>query len=207
MHIEKKYISNPAEFLLKNNVLAEIAFNEIEDSIISMKSVDQEIFIINNSTKNGNGVVPIKEKCYQILEEKYVWYREKPLDYLSEKMGGPIDVYKMFGSNPYFNVGVEFETGNISSAHRSMNKLLLGLHNKELHLAILLMPIRSLSYYLTDRVSNYEEIEPYMPLVSDVPFILIGFDAEGFSPDVPFLAKGNDGMSTRAKHKWKDNFL
>lgn len=108
------------------------------------------IGFINNSAKNCNGVVPVKEGCYQLLEEEYDWYREKPLATFFEK-GGPIDVYKEFSDNySVLRIGLEFETGNISSAHRSMNKLALGLANNDIDLAVLMMPIHDLSYYLTD---------------------------------------------------------
>ena len=196
MHIEECYITRKAQDLIDNDPFACLAFREITNAINSM------VAVINNSEKNCNGVVPLKEPCYRMLEEEYGWYREKPLDILSEK-GGPIDVYKSFADrNVCFNVGIEFETGNISSAHRSMNKLSLGVHNNELHLAVLMMPMHRLSYYLTDRVSNYEELRPYFSLVSDVPFIMIGFDVEDYSSNVPCLAKGRDGMSNRSIRKW-----
>ena len=198
MHIAEHYITQPAQDLINNNLLACRAFQEITDAVSSMAS------IINNSEKNCNGVVPLKEPCYRMLEEGYGWYREKSLDILSEK-GGPIDVYKSFVDNDVnFNVGIEFETGNISSAHRAMNKLSLGVHNQELHLAVLMMPMHSLSYYLTDRVSNYEELKPYFPLISDIPFIMIGFDVETYSSNIPCLSKGRDGMSTRSIRKWSN---
>jgi len=162
-------------------------------------------FTINNSYKNCNGVVPIKEKCYICLEDKYNWYREKPLKSFSSK-GGPIDVYKEFkNDNDQFNVGLEFETGNISSAHRSMNKLSLAIEMHELQLASLMLPINKLSYYLTDRVSNYEELEPYFHLLNNRAFIILGFDAEDYNPSVPLLPKGRDGMSDRSIRKWKNN--
>lgn len=196
MHIEDRYISQKAQELIDHNPFAKQAFQEITDAVNSM------VDTINNSEKNCNGVVPLKEPCYRKLEEAYGWYREKPLDILSEK-GGPIDVYKAFGNNS-FHVGLEFETGNISSAHRSMNKLSLGVHNGELHLAVLMMPMHRLSYFLTDRVSNYEELKPYFSLVSDRPFIMIGFDVEAYSSTVPLVAKGRDGMSHRSIRKWRN---
>lgn len=198
MHIAELYITQSAQNLINNNPLACRASQEITNAVNSMAS------IINNSEKNCNGVVPLKEPCYRMLEEEYGWYREKPLDILSEK-GGPIDVYKSFAdSDSSFNAGIEFETGNISSAHRSMNKLSLGVHNGELHLAVLMMPMHSLSYYLTDRVSNYEELKPYFSLISDVPFIIIGFDVEAYSSNIPCLPKGKDGMSNRSIRKWRN---
>lgn len=197
MHISKSYITDSAKSLLRSSTLAEDAFNEIKSSINNM------IGMINNSSKHCNGVVPIKEGCYQLLEEEYGWFREKPLDSFSEK-GGPIDVYKEFHSNKDFlRVGLEFETGNISSAHRSMNKLALGIANGDLDFAVLIMPVHNLSYYLTDRVSNYEELYPYYGLVDNYPFAFLGFDAESYNNTYPILPKGRDGMSKRAIHKWK----
>lgn len=197
MHIEKQYITERAKRLLRCNNFAALAYKQIQDSVCSM--VDS----INCSEKNYNGVVPLKEPCYKTLEETYGWYREKPLDILSEK-GGPIDVFQLFqDDHNIFRVGLEFETGNISSAHRSMNKLSLGISASEIDMAVLLMPMHKLSYYLTDRVSNYEELEPYFPLIKDVPFIVIGFDVEDYSTSVDGLSKGKDGMSKRSVHKWK----
>ena len=199
MHIATVFKTTKAINLLKTSLLAKQAYEEIDVSISNM------IGNINNLEKNYNGVIPLKDGCYKMLEEEFLWYREKPLLTLSQSKGGPIDVYKEFMS-PFecIRVGLEFETGNISSAHRSMNKLSLGLANNELDLAVILMPVSSLSYYLTDRVSNYEELEPYFDLVKKYPFIFIGFDAEAYSDCFPALPKGKDGMSERAIHKWKD---
>lgn len=197
MHIEREFITDSAKILLSSNLNAKKAYSEINESIQNM------VGKINNTEKNCNGVVPIKEGCYQMLEETYNWYREKPLDVLVEK-GGPIDVYKEFRDvHDLFCVGLEFETGNISSAHRSMNKLKLGIKVGELQLGVLMMPMFELSYFLTDRVSNYEELKPYFSLVEDVPFIIIGFNAEELGANYPVLPKGKDGMSKRALHKWK----
>ena len=85
-----------------------------------------------------------------------------------------------------------------------MNKLSLGVSSSELDLAVLLMPMHRLSYYLTDRVSNYEELKTYFPLVQDIPFIMIGFDVESYSSTADFLPKGRDGMSNRSIRKWRN---
>ena len=82
-------------------------------------------------------------------------------------------MYKEFtAGHTVFRAGLEFETGNISSAHRSMNKLCVGIKKGELDLAMLMMPIKKMSFYLTDRVSNYEELEPYFILLDEVPFVV-----------------------------------
>ena len=200
MHIEKSYYTKPAESLLRRSPLARKAFEEIE------KSINNMIGEINISEKHCNGVAYIKEGCYQTLEEQFEWYREKPLISFSDK-GGPIDVYKeFFIDNVFLLAGLEFETGNISSAHRSMNKLAIGLKCEELNLAFLIMPVHELSYYLTDRVSNYEELAPYFSLVDEYPFIFLGFNAECYDVSFPLLPKGRDGMSHRSIHKWRDKY-
>ncbi|MCY8065418.1 restriction endonuclease [Bacillus haynesii] len=208
MKVEKVYMTKEAKELVNKDNLFKQSYDEVVASICSavwpMKS---KTFKINNSQKNGNGVVPVKELCYAMLEDTYNWYREKPLNVLKleKKKGGPIDVYKEFTENfDIKRVGLEFETGNISSAHRSMNKLLLGLKRNEIDLAVILMPVYELSYFLTDRVSNYEELEPYFEITEGKPFIYIGFNADSFDSSVPLIPKGKDGMSKRSIKKWKD---
>ena len=189
MKIAKQYVSAVAEYLIKTDVFAAQAFEEVRSSILNNITFGSDHFILNCTRKNCNGVVPVKEKCYQILEEEFGWYR---------------DVYKEFvAEQSVFRAGLEFETGNISSAHRSMNKLCVGIEKGELDLAMLMMPIKKMSFYLTDRVSNYEELEPYFLLLDKVPFAVFGFDAEEYSTDAPLLPKGKDGMSPRTIRKWQ----
>lgn len=205
MNIPSKFISAQAEDLMKNNHLAKKAYTEIEESIVFNHTDASGSFTINSSSKNCNGVVPVKEGIYERLEAHYEWFREKPLPYFEDaQKGGPIDVYKEFGDprNP-FNVGLEFETGNISSAHRSMNKLCMGIKHGDLQMAFLIMPIKRLAYYLTDRVSNYEELAPYFSLL-EYPLVIFGFDADHYDPNAPLLAKGRDGMSKRNIRKWQN---
>ena len=206
MKISKLYISAVAQNLIKTNDMAAQAVEEVSSSILNNVTSGFDHFIINCTHKHCNGVVPVKERCYQILEEEFGWYREKPLTYFHQDVqkGGPIDVYKEFQINhDIFRAGLEFETGNISSAHRSMNKLCVGIKKSELDLAMLMMPIKKMSFYLTDRVSNYEELEPYFILLEDIPFAVFGFDAEEYSKDAPLLPKGKDGMSPRTIRKWQ----
>ena len=195
MIVSKSFITAKATELITTNSSAKAAFRQIQDSIVTNHSPNKTFFEINNKEKHGNGVVPIKEGIYKSLEEKYQWFREKPLNYFKNdaKKGGPIDVYKAFDKDT-FRVGIEFETGNISSAHRSLNKLALGIIKSELELAVMLLPVSKLAYYLTDRVSNFDELEPYFVLFNEYPFIILGFDADKYTEAVPILSKGRDGM-------------
>jgi len=210
MKIEKVYITKSAQRLIRDIPALKRAYFEITKSIKSVTwPTGSSKCTINNSEKNINGVVPLKESCYVMLEKNYNWLREKSLKVLKEekKKGGPIDVYKEFTGSSAFalkRVGLEFETGNISSAHRSLNKLLLGLNRKELDLSVIMMPVKTLAYYLTDRVTNYEELEPYFENVKRSAFIFIGFAAEAYDPSAPIIPKGPDGMSKRSVKRWKD---
>ena len=201
MKISKQHISVLAQRLIDAHPNFRKAYYEICEAIVSMVwPTGSRSFSINDTKKNANGVVPIKQGCYSMLEDKFIWYREKPLEILKKRdKGGPIDVYKVIGDA---KIGLEFETGNISSAHRSMNKLLLGCIHNELNMAVLILPVHALSYYLTDRVSNYEELEPYFELADDQPVIFLGFDADSYQSDIPFIPKGKDGMSPRSIRRW-----
>ncbi|MGG0403198.1 restriction endonuclease [Priestia megaterium] len=205
MKVTKVYITAYAKELLNENSIYEQAYKEVVTAISStVWPIGSNVFAINNSVKNANGVVPLKEKCYIELENTYDWFREKPLNVLKieKQKGGPIDVYKEFNSGE--RIGLEFESGNIASAHRSMNKLLLGINRNELDLGIILMPVKELAYYLTDRITNYEELEPYFEITEGKPFIFIGFDATIYDKNIPLIPKGKDGMSKRSVKKWLD---
>ena len=82
-----------------------------------------DIFTINPGL-HANGVVPIKESCMVYLESQG-WKREVPLDLKATvKRPGNLDaVIQVLGSN----YAAEWETGNISSSHRAINKISLGL--------------------------------------------------------------------------------
>lgn len=206
MKISRTYITPAAQRLLESSEGARQAYEEVRQSILRNTNKDNK-FYFNDSMKKGNGVRPVKHECYRILEEEYGWYREKPLNVLKHKYhkGGPIDVYKEYPQyEPVFKAGLEFETGNVSSAHRSANKLRLGMKYDELDISFLMMPIEYMHKFLTDRVSNYEEIEPYMEVYDEVPMIFFGFEADVYDKEFPFLPKGKDGMSDRSIRKWSD---
>lgn len=205
MHVDKEYKSYTAEQMIRISAGAKGAYNEIIEAIGNM------VGNINNSKKKINSVSPIKNGLINMLHEKYNWEKEHHLQVLKDNIsgssdgskrkrgqGGGIDVFKEFVIDGYkFRVGIEFETGNVASVHRSINKLSMGLRSNELDMMFLILPVFNLAQYLTDRVANYEEIEAYFPLFSDKPFIALGFDAENYSPSFPIFKKGKDGNSPK----------
>ncbi len=150
-----------------------------------------------NPTKKGNGVKPIKNGCMAHLERSG-WILENRLKITSGMRPGPLDATKDLGAGKLF--ALEWETGNISSSHRAVNKMALGILEGVLSGGILILPSRKMYNYLTDRVGNYQEIAPYFPVWNSLKIttgylgiIEIEHDAEdGRSPLIP---KGTDGWA------------
>ncbi|BDA80242.1 hypothetical protein LPTSP3_g31720 [Leptospira kobayashii] len=144
----------------------------------------------------GNGVKPIKDTFVKRLIVKG-WEAEKPLDIASRKKPGNLDLVLDYKDK---KIVIEWETGNISSSHRAINKIALGLIKGIVSAGILVIPSRNLYKYLTDRIGNFDEIEPYTDLWKALNLdsgilmiIVIEHDAE--SKDVPRIPKGTDGRA------------
>jgi hypothetical protein len=144
----------------------------------------------------GNGVKPIKNTAISYLKNQG-WQIEYPLPIGTQVRPGKIDAAYLSTQG---TVGFEWETGNISSSHRSMNKMALGLLSKAMIAGLLVIPSRQLYRYLTDRIGNYSELEPYFPLWKSIPckegileVIMIEHDDQSF--DVPRIPKGTDGRA------------
>ena len=119
--------------------------------------------LFNESGKKrgqGSGVKPIKQACMQKLKS-FGWQLETRVDIATVRRPGPMDAtYKV--KDRLFCV--EWETGNISSSHRSVNKMALGIMKKTLIGCALILPSREMYQYLTDRIGNFRELSPYFPL-------------------------------------------
>ena len=154
----------------------------------------------------GNGVVPIKSKPMQVLRAAG-WTLEYPWDVAmkepaADKKGkgskpGDIDAAKMFDQGL---VVVEWETGNISSSHRAINKMALGLVAGKCVAGVLVVPNMRLAQYLTDRIGNIEEIRPYLPMwqnlaVNEGVLELVVIEQDADSVNVPKIPKGKDGRA------------
>jgi len=97
-------------------------------------------------------------------------------------------------------VGFEWETGNVSSSHRAINKLLDGITRRTLQGGILVLPMRETQRYLTDRVGNFEEISPYFELWERYPLEngvlrVYGIAHDALDSTVPHIPKGKDGRA------------
>jgi hypothetical protein len=144
----------------------------------------------------GNGVTPIK---HGLMEELHAqgWRLEQPLDLAILHRPGKMDAVL---DTKYGPVCLEWETGNISSSHRALNKMAIGLMRDVLACGILVVPSRALYHFLTDRIGNFDELAPYLDLWKSIPcesgvleLVLIEHDAT--SKDVPRIPKGTSGRA------------
>ncbi len=144
----------------------------------------------------GNGVKPIKEACMLHLKS-LGWSLQTPIDIATLKKPGPLDATYPVGEQLFC---LEWETGNISSSHRALNKVSLGILKNILIGGILILPTRKMYKYLTDRVGNFEELEPYFPLwrslcVDEGLLAVIAIEHDAVSKNVPRIPKGTDGRA------------
>jgi hypothetical protein len=174
---------------------------QIEDSIraIEWSPGSGSFTIYKQSGKKrgeGSGVKPIKDAFVAKLES-YGWELEKRLDIATVRTPGRIDATYRIGDKFF---AVEWETGNISSSHRALNKMALGIIKGILLGGILILPTRELYQYLTDRVGNLRELAPYFPmwkaLQCDEGFLaVIAVEHDDASTEVPRIRKGTNGRA------------
>lgn len=154
----------------------------------------------------GNGVVPIKKRPMALLRDAG-WTLEYPWDIAAKaerrkgSKPGNVDAAKQSSAGLMV---VEWETGNISSSHRSVNKMAMGLLQGKSVAGILIVPCQRLAQYLTDRIGNVEELRPYFPLWKAVnaregvlEVFVIEQDAESIA--VPRIPKGRDGRAKEGR--------
>ena len=175
------------------------ALAEIEDSIASVKwPLGSKTFALYPE-KHRNGVKPIKLGCMSLLTEKG-WGLEKRVHLGSRIKPGKVDAVKELADGRFF--ALEWETGNISSSHRALNKMAIGLLDRVLAAGVLVLPSRSMYQWLTDRVGNYDEIRPYFPVWKSLPIddgilAVIEVEHDEVSLSAPVILKGTDGRALR----------
>lgn len=156
----------------------------------------------------GNGVVPIKKSFAEALARRG-WELERraprieggELAAVRGSRPGAFDGHLSFPYDEPLPFAVEWETGNISSSHRAINRIGLGMRLGYLSGGVLVVPSAALARYLTDRVGNAPELLPYHPLWSAWTFQEFGYfgivtvehDEESFG--VPRIPKGRDGRA------------
>lgn len=143
-----------------------------------------------------NGVKLIKDGLMLEIASQG-WKLEHRLALTSVNRPGKLDAVLYTSYGP---VALEWETGNISSSHRALNKMSLGLMKGLLAAGILVVPSTSLAQYLTDRVGNYPELIPYLDLWKAIPckagvLEIVVIEHDGTSTDVARIPKGTSGRA------------
>lgn len=146
-----------------------------------------------------NGVRPIKDALIHHLEQRG-WNAEQPLPIAARKKPGKIDAALEISTEPSRWFALEWETGNVSSSHRALNKMGVGLLDGALVGGVLIVPTRKMYKHLTDRVGNYEEIEPYFDLWRNIDIqegilAVIPIEHDATDASVPRIEKGTDGWA------------
>jgi len=123
---------------------------------------------------------------------------------LNESVG---DFDFWFQTKSNFRTVVEWETGNISSSHRSLNKMCLSLMGGVVDAGVLIVPSRFLYPHLTDRIGNIRELQPYFYFWNRVGSLVdrgllavveVEYDEVFKSTDLrDFIPVGADGNSKR----------
>ncbi len=180
-----------------------------------------------------NGVVPLRESFRKNLEAAG-WKSEEPLslkpyfesiradktlsqvsrypvppaDAVEEQLHegvGDFDFWVQSGTG--FRTVIEWETGNISSSHRSLNKICLALMGELIDAAVVIVPSNKLNVHLTDRVGNIRELQPYFYFWSAFGrslkkglLAIIEVEQDGLMQSVDerdFIPRGEDGNALK----------
>jgi hypothetical protein len=153
----------------------------------------------------GNGVKPIKVGFVAKLKE-LGWEPEARFPRSDEEEAsrvirpGAFDAWLDLGGAGFLPFVVEWETGNVSSSHRSLNRIALALELERISGGLLIVPTADLAQYLTDRIGNYRELSSYFPLFSALAVEngylgIAAVEHDATSHDVPRIAKGTDGRA------------
>lgn len=150
-----------------------------------------------NPVVDGNGVLPIKVGFMRRLKALGWMLENRPV--LAKGLGpGKVDALKELPDGRQF--AAEWETGNISSSHRALNKICMGIIEGHLAGGVLILPDRELYRYLTQRIGNYKELAPYFPVYRHLKAVdgflaVFAVSYDQTSADVALIAKGMDGHS------------
>lgn len=179
------------------------AFVEIKQAIRNVVwPIGTSSFTIN-PIPMGNGVKPLKNGFIAQLTAGG-WEPEVRATLSGELGPGKIDAIKRLSDGKL--IAAEWETGNISSSHRALNKMVVGMLAERLVAGFLVLPERSLYTFLTDRIGNVQELRPYFPLwrqihVSRGVLCVLGIEHDHESEHVQQIPKGLDGMSLVRRRK------
>lgn len=170
--------------------------NEIRSAIdLIVHPASASNFTINPA-RHGNGVKPIKNACMAALHDNFGWELETKITYAT-RSPGRVDATKRLNGDFF---ALEWETWNISSSHRAVNKMVLGLLRGVFLGSSLVLPSRKLYAYLTDRIGNYEELEPYFDVwravnINERFLQIFVVEHDAIDSNISTITKGTNGRA------------
>jgi hypothetical protein len=223
----------------KGEVLSSKDWNTVHDSYVrAIASIDhprgsgkltirKKVRLPNNQWQR-NGVGYLRTRFLEFMRGDEGWRAEGDVDLARDRQQPPILLYPSlepyrepitsdFGGFDFMTtaasgtrIAIEWETGNISSSHRSMNKLAIALGNGVVEVGVLIVPSRNLYEHLTDRIGNIGELSGYLSmwesLKAAVPrgllaITVVEHDELTTDTDIPYLPVGNDGRAREGRSK------
>lgn len=182
---------------------------------------------IGKSSYRRNGVNPLKRIFLKNMIDMG-WESEGQVRIEKEDISVPLKSYpemidhyetidSSFGGFDFVTqsemsrIAIEWETGNISSSHRSLNKLCIALNSGDIHIGVLVVPSRQLYTHLTDRIGNISELSPYLSMwkiwgesvVSKglLAVSIVEHDELTEDENVPFLTVATDGRHRQGQDR------
>lgn len=175
-----------------------------------------------------NGVRYLRTRFLEQMQVVEGWQPESGVDLGQDREQPPILLYPSmeayrepitsdFGGFDFVTTGpdgdkfaIEWETGNISSSHRSMNKLAIALGSGIVQAGVLIVPSRSLYEHLTDRIGNISELSGYLSMWESLKtsvtrgllaVTVVEHDVLTSNDSIPYLPVGNDGRAREGRSK------
>ena len=223
----------------KGNVVAEQDWATVHASYVrSIEAIDHPVgsgkFILRRKVRkpNGkwkrNGVGYMRASFLHKMVEIEEWEREAAVKLPRDRIQPALRLYPISGAyqepitsnfggfdfqtltKDGLRVAIEWETGNISSSHRSMNKLAIALASGAIQVGVLIVPSRACYEQLTDRIGNIGELSGYLELWEAakaavqrglLAISVVEHDNVTDDPIIPFLKVGNAGLARKAKAK------
>jgi hypothetical protein len=132
---------------------------------------------------------------YTLFPMFYGMYVEKGLYDIRNIPKRMHNFFEKIELNTTFRVGVEFETGNVASSFRALNKLFVLFQEGEIDAGVFVTSVdkptsASRIWPVSNRNGSFQELKQrrYMDQVS-LPLICIGFAPDKFTSEAPFLGK------------------
>ncbi|WP_103334471.1 hypothetical protein [Pseudotabrizicola formosa] len=181
-----------------------------------------------NGQWSRNGVNYLKARFLEHMKGDEGWLPEGLVQLKSEAISPELRLYpsmmphrepvtSTFGGFDFVTSGtqgakvaIEWETGNISSSHRSMNKLAIALQLGIIQVGVLIVPSRSLYQHLTDRVGNISELSGYLNMWAGMAtgiergllaVTVVEHDDLTVDEAFPYLTVGMDGRAEQGRKK------